>query len=395
MSWTVRIIAVVIGLALAAGAIVALRPAPLDVETATVIRAPLAQKVVDDGKARIQEKYVVSAPVTGTLARIELHEGDVVEPGTVLARLLPLATPLLDPESRRTAEQRLGAAIDAAEQAKATMARARVVNEQAKTDLGRVEALAKQGAVSPTALDRATLDAHTTDSELASARFAARVADHQIAEARAALERFAPGATKSEQFLVTSPVQGQVLHVLRQSEGVVAAGTALLEVGDPTALELVADVLSQDAVLVHPGMPAEVVHWGGTAPLTAKVRRVEPAAFTKTSALGVDEQRVNVLLDLDDSPARWGPLGDGFAVEIEITIWSKLDAIQVPTSALFRRGDGWAVFAVKNGRAGTHAVEPGHRGPLQTEIVTGLSPGETVIVHPGVAVRDGVRVAFR
>jgi HlyD family secretion protein len=190
-------------------------------------------------------------------------------------------------------------------------------------------------------------------------------------------------------------VHGQVLHVLRQSEGVVNAGTALLEVGDPQAIELVADVLSQDAVTIRAGMPARIVHWGGAQALGAKVRLVEPAAFTKTSALGVDEQRVNVLLDLDGPPERWRALGDGFAVEIEITIWSKPDAIQVPTSALFRDGTAWEVFVVDGERARTKSVEAGHRGPLETEITKGLAPGELVIIHPGAALRDGVRVSHR
>jgi HlyD family secretion protein len=395
MSWTFRIVAFVVGLALLAGAFVALRPKSIDVDVAQVVRAPLEQDIVDDGKARIREKYTVSAPVAGTLARIDLREGDVVEPGTVLARLLPLASPLLDPESRRAAEQRLASAIDAAEQAKATVARAQAVSDQARADLTRVENLAKQGALPPAQLDQATVDARAREAELSSAGFAEKVAEHEIAQARAALARFTPGRGKSEQLEITSPVHGQVLHVLHKSEGVVTAGAALLEVGDPSALELVADVLSQDAVGIQPGMPARVVHWGGAATLTARVRRVEPAAFTKTSALGVDEQRVNVVLDPDGPLDSWRVLGDGFAVEIQITVWSRPDVLQVPTSALFRDGAGWSLFVVDGGQARQRRVEPGHRGPLQTEIAGGLQPGEIAVVHPGASVRDGVRVAFR
>jgi HlyD family secretion protein len=395
MSWTFRIATVVIGLLLLGGAVVVLRPQPLDVEVAQVERAPLEQKIVADGRTRVRERYTVSAPVTGTLARIDLHEGDAIEPGSVLARLLPLASPLRDPESRRAAEQRLAASVDAFAQAKATVARAEGVNERATTDLARNETLATKGAATVAELDHARVEARTRQAELASASFAAKVAEHEIAQARAALARFTPGAGKSEQFEITSPVRGQVLHVLRKSEGVVTAGTALLEVGDPQALELVADVLSQDAVAIRPGMVARVVHWGGGTPLPAKVRRVEPAAFTKTSALGVDEQRVNVVLDLVGSPDEWRAIGDGFAIEIEITVWSKLDAVQVPTSALFREGSAWAVFVAENGRAKARPVEPGHRGPLRTEIVRALRPGEIVIVHPGAAIRDRARVAFR
>jgi HlyD family secretion protein len=395
VKWTFRIVAFAIGLALLAGAVAALRPQPVDVDVARVVRAPLEQNILDDGKARIREKYTVSAPVAGTLARIELREGDVVEPGTVVARLLPLASPLLDPESRRAAEQRLASAIDAASQAKATVARAQAMGDQAKADLVRVESLAQGGSLPAAQLDQARVDARAREAELASAGFAEKVAEHEIAQARAALARFTPGAGQSEQFEVTSPVHGQVLHVLHKSEGVVTAGAPLLEVGDPSALELVADVLSQDAVQIVPGMPARIVHWGKVATLRARVRNVEPAAFTKTSALGVDEQRVNVVLDPDGPPEAWRSLGDGFAVEIEITVWSRPDVLQVPTSALFRDGAESSVFVVDGARARARHVEVGHRGPIQTEIVSGVQPGEALIVHPGASVREGVAVAFR
>jgi HlyD family secretion protein len=390
-----QIVSVGVAVALAAGAFFALRPRPLEVDVATVVKAPLDQLVVDDGKARIREKYTVSAPVSGTLARIDWHEGDVIEPGAVLARLLPLASPLRDPESQRAAEQHLASTVDAAAQAKVSVTRAQALRDQARADLERTEGLVKQGSLATAELDRSSVDFRTKEADLAASKFAASVAEHDIAEARAALARFKPGATKSEQFEVTSPVHGQVLHVLRQSEGVVNAGTPLLEVGDPRALELVADVLSQDAVAIRAGMPARILHWGGAQPLGAKVRLVEPAAFTKTSALGVDEQRVNTLLDLDGPPEQWHALGDGFAVEIEISVWSKPDAIQVPTSALFRDGSAWAVFVVEGEHARTRRVEPGHRGPLETEISAGLAPGEIVIIHPGAALRDGVRVLHR
>jgi HlyD family secretion protein len=234
------------------------------------------------------------------------------------------------------------------------------------------------------------------DSELASGHFAEKVAAHEIEQERAALQTFTSGSRATQQFEITSPVHGRVLHVLHQSEGVVTAGTALLDVGDPEALELVVDVLSQDAVEIRPGMPARAIHWGGGAkPLDARVRRVEPSAFTKTSAIGVDEQRVNVVLDLQSPKEEWRPLGDGFAVELEIIVWSKPDVLQVPTSALFRQGQGWAGFVVERGRAVTRLVESGHRSPLSTEIVRGLEPEESIIVHPGASVKEGVRVTFR
>jgi HlyD family secretion protein len=395
MSWTYRIVAVLVVLALVTGATVALRPRPIDVEVARVIGAPLEQKIVDDGKARVRERYTVSAPVAGTLARIELHEGDVVEPGAILARLLPLPSPLLDPRSRQVAEQRLASSFDVQRQSQATVTRAETADEQSRRELQRVQQLAAQGALPAAQLDRAGADARMRESELASARFAERVATHEIEQARSALETFRPGARATDQLEVTSPVHGQVLHVLHQSEGVVEAGAALIEVGDPQALEIVVDVLSQDAVELRPGMVARVMHWGREEPLDAKVRRVEPAAFTRTSALGVDEQRVNVILDIVAPLEQWRTLGDGFAVEVEITLWSRPDVLQVPISALFREGQGWSVFAVEGDRARSRHVEVGHRGALQSEIAAGLRPEEEVIVHPGASVRGGVRVEHR
>ena len=395
MKWPFRILVTLLAAALFAGVLFALRTPPIDVDVARVVRAPLDSKVMDDGRARVRERYTVSAPVAGTLARIDLSEGDVVEPAMVLARLLPLAAPLLDPRSRQVAQEHLASAIDAQRQAEATVQRAETAADQAHRDLARVETLSKEGSLPEAQLDQAAADARMRVAEVASAHFSQKVADHEIEQAKAALERFAPGARPSEQFEVTSPVHGTVLHVVHKSEGVVAAGTPLVEVGDPRALELVVDVLSQDAVPVRPGMPGRVLHWGKDQPLTAKVRRVEPSAFTKTSALGVDEQRVNVVLDLDGTPDTWAPLGDGFATEIEITVWSKPDVVQVPTSALFREAAGWAVFVVSGGRAVTRAVQVGHRGALAAEIVGGLDPDEVLIIHPGASVHPGAKVAAR
>ena len=395
MKWLVRILVVVVVAALIAGVVNVLRPRPLEVDVAVAGLAPLEQTVIDDGVARVRERFAVSAPVAGTLARLELHEGDIVEPGAVLARLLPLPSPLLDPRSREVAEQRLAALIDAQRQAAATVARAEIAAEQAHRELGRVQALAGKAAIAIAELDRAGAEARVRDAELASARSAAEIARHDIGQARAALETFAPGARRAAPFEVTAPVRGVVLHILHQSEGAVSAGAPLLELGDPQALELAVDVLSQDAVAIRPGMAARVVHWGGPGALTAKVRRVEPAAFTKLSALGVEEHRVNVLLDLDGPAERWRGLGDGFAVEVEIVVWAAAQALQVPTSALFRTGAGWAAFVVDGDRARQRAVEVGHQGPLQAELVRGIAAGEVVIVHPGSGVRDGALVRHR
>ncbi len=356
---------------------------------------PLEQKIVDDGHARIRERYTVSAPVAGTLARIELHEGDAVEPGAILARMLPLPSPLLDPRAREVAGHHVASTEDAHRQARASLERAEDAAATAKHDLERIQGLFAHEAVSQAQLDAALADLRVRQSEVEAAKFAERVAAHGIEEAKAALDTFSNREHGTSQLLITSPVHGRVLHVLQKSEGVVAAGTALVELGDPQALELVVDVLSQDAVQIRPGMSARAVHWGGGAPLQATVRRVEPAAFTRTSALGVDEQRVNVLLDLASPEVEWRALGDQFATEVEITTWSKADAVQVPTSALFRRASGWAVFVVDGGVATVRAVEVGHRGPMQAEVLSGVKVGDDVIIHPGATVRAGVAVITR
>ena len=395
MTWRFRFLSIAIVILLVGGAAAIMRPRPVAVEAVRVVRAPLELKVVETGRARVRERYVLSAPIIGTLARVELREGDVVEPGAVLARLLPLASPLLDPDSRRATEQRLASAIDGARQAQATVARAELASDKAARDLAREQELFEQGAATVAQRDQASVESRMRDAELTSARFAERIATHEIEQVRAALARFRPGASRSEQLEVTSPVHGQVLHVFHQSEGVVAAGAPILEVGDPTALELVVDVRSQDAVAIRPGMSAGVVRWGGDGALRATVRRVEPAAFTKTSALGVDEQRVNLLLDPDGPVSAWSGLGDGYAVDVEVVVWSKPDALQVPTSSLLRDGSGWIVYAIEDGRVRTRPVRIDHSGPLATEAVEGLTEGERVVGHPGGAVRDGVRVMAR
>jgi HlyD family secretion protein len=395
MRWPFRLASLVLGLAMIAAVVSALRPRTVDVEVAKVVRAPLEQQIVENGKTRVRERYTVSAPVAGTVARIALREGDVVEPGSVVARFLPPPSLLLDPRSRQVAEHQLASALEAYRQAQANARRAEAAHEQAQLALRRVNALAAQGVASPAQRDQATADARMRESELASARFAEKIAEQEIQQARAALRPSNPGSRAPEQLEVRSPIHGQVLRILHKSEGVVTSGTPLIELGNPQALELVVDVLSQDAAQIRPGMPARVLHWGGEPALSAKVRRVEPAAFTRISALGVDEQRVNVILDPDGPPEQWRALGDGFAVDIAITTWSNPDVLQVPTSALFRQGSGWAVFAVKSGRAVVREVEPGHRGELRAEILRGLQPDEIVVIHPGPSVRGGVAVSYR
>jgi HlyD family secretion protein len=373
---------------------IAARPKAVEVQVATVQRGSMRITVDEDGKTRVRERYTVLAPVAGTLTRVGLHAGDPVDPGTVVAEVLPLPSPLLDPRAREVASQQVGSARDAHRQAQAAVARGESAAVLAKTTLEREKRLVADGALPASELDQIEANARMSESELQSLRFAEQVAAHATTQAEAALARIEakPGAT--DHVDVTAPVHGRILHVLHADAGPVTAGTAIVEVGDLGSLEIVVEMLSQDAVAVHPGMPATLTHWGGPEPIAARVRRVEPAGFTKVSALGVEEQRVNVLLDLDD-PAAGASLGDGFAVDVSILTWSAEGVLQAPASALFREAggnDAWAVFVAKDGRATIRAVRVGHVGPLRAEIIGGLAPGDAIVAHPPTTLSDGARI---
>lgn len=369
-----------------------LRQKPIPVEMVAVSRGPFRQTVEEDGKTRVRERYVVSAPAAGTLARVELRAGDPVAAGTVVARLFPAASPLLDARLRKVAEERLASAQNAQGQAAAAESRAEAAAALARRNLDRTRNLVARQAEASLQLEQAEAESRMRESDLESARFAEKVAAHAVGEARAGLESFRGGPGAGEQIGLTSPVRGKVLRVLRESAGVVGAGEPILEVGDPTSLEVVVQLLSQDAVAVRPGMPASLGHWGG-AEMRGQVRRVEPAAFTRTSALGVEEQRVNVVLDLEGGGEERASLGDGFALEVRILTWSGDDVVQIPTSALVRQADGWAVFLVEDGRAVLRRVSVGHRGPLSTELLDGARVGDLVIAHPAPTLGAGARVA--
>ncbi len=381
-----------VGVALLALVLWGLWPRALEVEVARVVRGPFRQTIEEEGKTRVRERYTVSTPVAGTLARIELHAGDAVEPGTVLARLLPLPSPMLDPRYRKVAEDKLASAKDAHREALASTARAEAAASLAASNLLRTRDLVSKQALPPLQLEQAEAENRIRESELESLRFAEKVAAHGVEEAQAAMGSFNNNQSGAhEQFELTSPIRGRVLHVLRESAGVVPTGEALLELGDPASLEVVVQLLSQDVVPVRPGMAATLSHWGGEGQLQAHVRRVEPAAFTHLSALGVEEQRVNVLLDFDDKAVGTSLLGDGFALEATILLWSGEAVAQIPTSALFRQDNGWAVFVLEGGRAVIRKVAVGHRGPLQTEVLEGLAVGDLVVAHPAPTLKPGAR----
>lgn len=393
--WVRRALIALAVLAVVGLIVVAWIPNPIEVEVAAVSRGPLVVTVNEDGRTRVKDRYMVSAPITGNLARLELEAGDPIEDGQVLARLVPLPPPLLDSRTRAEAKARVDAAMAARRQAQAAVNRARYQRDFAKQESERALAVVQQGGLARSDADRAVSTYKSSQEELSSANFGARVAEHQLKLAQTALMQLSGQGEEGEQLEIVSPVAGQVLKIFMESEGVVQGGTPILEVGDPAALEVVVDVLSQDATRIPQGASATIERWGGKNPLRGHVRIVEPSAFTKLSALGVEEQRVNVILDMDDERELWASLGDGYRVEARISVWEGEDVLKVPASAVFRSGEAWATFVVEDDTAVVRSVELGETNGLETEVLSGLEEGEIVIAYPSDSVRDGVSVKAR
>lgn len=393
--WISRIVLALIMIAIVAAIVMAWMPRPVVVETAAVRRDTLVVTVDNDGRTRVKDRYIVSAPLAGNLARIELQAGDQVKADSVVARLLPLPAPLLDAQSKAQAKARVAAADAALRQARSAETRAKAAQEYADAQLERNRPLAKQGVITQQNLDQAEFDLRTKSEATASASFGVRVARHNVEMARAALGRLDGSEDSADEMEVLSSVEGVVLQVLKQSEGVVQPGAPLLEIGDPTALEIVVDVLTTDAVRIDPGAKASVLRWGGQGELEAHVSRVEPKAFNRISSLGVEEQRVNVVLDLDSPQESWSSLGDGYRIEASIVVWEEEDVLVVPVSAVFRRDDSWTVLVVDSDVARLRTVEVGQRNGLEAEVLDGLEVGDVVILHPGERVSDGTSVQPR
>lgn len=368
--------------------VLALRAPAVPVETARADRGPLAEIVEGSGKVRVRERFVAAAPVSGELVRLEVHAGDAVKAGEVVARITSPSAAPLDPRTRAELAARLTAALGAGEEARAGRERAGVASAQAARALERARAMARDGALPPAALDDAEAQARAREEERRMAEAAARRAEAEVAAVRAALG--AGGSRGVGAVALRAPASGTVLRVHRESGGPVAAGAPLLEVGDLSDLELAVDLPSADAVRVRAGQAARVTGWGGGAPLAARVRRVEPGATTKVSPLGVEEQRVDVVL----APAGpgWEALGDGYAADVAVVVREFADALRVPASALFRLAGDDALFVAEGGRArAAKVVLLGRAGGLAA-LASGVEPGTAVIVHPGDRVRDGVRV---
>ncbi len=404
-----KLLMILAGLGIVVAVGYGLIPEPVEVDLATIQPGAIRVTVDQDGKTRIRERYVVSAPLAGRLLRIDLDPGDKIESGkTLLATIEPRDPELLDARSIAQAEARVKAAEASVEKMVPMLEEARASQEFAESELKRVRDarnLSPQ-AVSESEVERNLLAYRTRTALLRSARHNEEIARFELDQARAALIRSRPQKNSSSEakdleedngwnFSIRSPINGRVLRVFQESSAVVIAGTPLLELGDPIDLEVEIDVLSRDAVKIPANAQVLLEHWGGAKTLQGRVRLVEPAAFTKISTLGVEEQRVNVIVDLLDPPQERTALGDGFRVEARIIVEESPHVLKAPTSALFRVGNEWAVFRVTAGVAQQQTVTIGMQNGLEAEVTAGLAKDDQVVVHPGDDITDGTAVRER
>jgi HlyD family secretion protein len=397
IQWRRRIIWLALALLIIAALVYGFSPQPRLVDIAKATRGPMQVSVEEEGKTRVIDRYDISAPVAGMTCRVDLDVGDPVEKGQALITINPLESQALDPRSRAEAEARIAAAASALHAAEQNVKSARAEKDLAEKELSRIRPLFEKGHVSQGQLDQAAATVQTTRAASRSAQFTVDVARHELEAARTALSYTGVSGQDNPDanVQVRSPINGRLLAIHQECEGVVAAGQPLLVVGDTRSLEVETDVLSADAVKIKPGMRVEFHRWGGEKPLQGKVRTVEPVGFTKISALGVEEQRVLVISDITSEPVQWESLGDGYRVEAEFILWQSDDVLQIPASALFRFNDGWALFVMQNAKSIRREVKVGQRNGLSAEILEGLTEGEIVITHPDNTIEDGVAVKQR
>lgn len=367
-------------------------PKPTLVDLARIELGYFERRIEESGKTRLRDRYIVSAPLAGRLARSSLREGDTVVAGQVVATIWPAPPPLLDERRRQEQIEQVAAAEASVARATASRNKAELVLTQAIADLQRSESLAAKGFISSTQIENSRLSAQQRQREADVAQQEQRTAQHQLAQLRVALQRSRISDLPEQALPIRAPATGKVVKLRQQSEAVVTAGMALIEIGDPSALELVVELLSEDAAQLKPGMPATVSNWGGPTDLQAQVRLIEPAAFTKISALGVEEQRVNVILDLRSPPEQWTALGDNFKLDVSITVQSAAQVMLVPVGAVFPLGSRSALFVLDAGHARLREVELIARNGSVAWIKTALPRGTTVINYPPSSLVDGARV---
>ncbi|MBU6326683.1 MAG: HlyD family efflux transporter periplasmic adaptor subunit [Verrucomicrobia bacterium] len=382
-------------IALVALVVWGLWPKPIIIETGEVFRSALTVRVSEEGKTRVRNRYVMAAPVAGKMRRVMLKPGDAVEAGkTILTVIEPVAAPLLDPRARAQAEAVVSMQEAARKKVNESLEAARTMQKRAESERDRIRTVKSEGMISMSDRERIDAEASVKAAEVRAMEFSLQVTEYELVQARAVLER-PDTITTGNLVEVKSPVRGVVLRVMQESETVVNAGMAILEIGDPTDIEIESEILSRDAVAIKPGDSVDIEQWGGATPLKGRIRRVEPAAFTKISALGVEEQRVIVLSDLIDTPAAAQALGDRYRVETRIAIWHANDVLIVPSGALFRAGNEWKTFVYRNGRACLTLIEAGHSDGRLTEVLKGLQTGDKVLLHPPDTVKDNAQVAER
>jgi HlyD family secretion protein len=392
----------VVGMGLA-GAVWFAWPQPVGVDLAAVSRGPMEVTVEDEGKTHMRHVYAVSAPIAGKVLRIaahleDRHVGDpVTADETVVAVMQPTVPSFLDVRSRQELEAAAAAAEAVVKLAESEVRRAEAALEFSRTELQRAQTLARSETISAKALDRAKLDVDTNEASLASARAQLEVRKSERASAAARL--IDPSSVTQQPsaaccIQIRAPVTGRILKIVQESEAVVPAGAPLMEIGDPLDMEVVGDLLSSDAVQIKPGAQVRIDGWGGP-PVRGVVKRIDPAGFLKVSALGIEEQRVRVTIDFVDPPEAWSRLGHDYRVIVHVTVWNSESALTVPVAALFRRGDDWALFTVRDGRARSTIVKVGHRNNRAAEVISGLSAGDRVVLHPSDRISDETRVAER
>ncbi len=395
--WIRRVFLTVLALAVVAALVWAFLPKPVGVDLEAVARGALLVTVDEEGETRLKDRYEVSCPLAGRMTRVELKPGDpVVEGQTLLTEVAPTDPSLLDPRARAEAETRVREADTLRDQALSGVKAAELRHAQARTDLTRGRMAS--GGVSQQELETLQARERLTAEEVRSYQIGVRVAEARLELSQAALLRTrprSPGEADPEKLVIRSPITGKVLRVLQESAAVVAPGQKIVELGDPTKIECWIRVLSADAVKVVPGARVSLEQWGGEKPLQGRVRLVQPSGFKRISALGVEEQRVWVVVDFVDPPEARPTLGDLFRVEARIVVWEDSDVLKVPSSALFRQGDGWAVFVAAGERAEVRPVRVGRNNGLEAQVLSGLDEGDQVIVHPSDKIKDGVKIAPR
>lgn len=395
--WLRRIVYLVLGLVLVGGIVYALLPQPVAVDLVEVIEGTLRVTIDEDGATRIRERYTISAPLSGRLLRVGLDPGDDVARGRLLLAIEPSDPSLLDARSRAEASARVSAARSAVSEAEAALGQVATTLATARRDFEEQRRMFDRGATTAKERDDAEALVQVRTQQHATAAFAVEVARFQRELAEATLihagSENAGGAQARME--ITAPCDGRVLRLFQESEGYITAGTPLLSFGDTNDLEVVIDVLSTDAVSIRPGDTVEIEHWGGNQPIHGRVRVIEPAAFTKVSSLGVEEQRVNIIIDFTDPPDARPGLGDAYRVEASIVTWQQDGVLKVPGSSLFKHGTDWAVYRVIDDRAVRTPVVVGRRNGRDAQVLEGLQAGDQVIAYPSDQVADGVRVRQR